>query len=116
MAIIEADGLVKYYGDHTVVKDVSFDVQRGEIFGTLGPNGQARPLSWNVLRDCESRTVEPSESAVSIRWTAPVSCDNHSARNCRKANCPGISSSVRHWTSTAPSIANPSTRRNSFTL
>jgi len=36
---IDVDRLNKHFGDHHVVKDVSLRVQRGEIFGFLGPNG-----------------------------------------------------------------------------
>ncbi|GAA3771594.1 ABC transporter ATP-binding protein [Plantactinospora mayteni] len=42
MAIIEVDGLVKRYGDHTVVDGVGFAVEQGEIFGILGPNGAGK--------------------------------------------------------------------------
>jgi ABC-2 type transport system ATP-binding protein len=42
MAIIEVDGLVKRYGDRTVVDGVSFAVEQGEIFGILGPNGAGK--------------------------------------------------------------------------
>ncbi|MEO3925088.1 ABC transporter ATP-binding protein [Micromonosporaceae bacterium B7E4] len=42
MAIIEVDGLVKRYGEHTAVDGVSFAVEPGEIFGILGPNGAGK--------------------------------------------------------------------------
>jgi ABC-2 type transport system ATP-binding protein len=42
MAIIEVDGLVKRYGDHTAVDGVGFAVEQGEIFGILGPNGAGK--------------------------------------------------------------------------
>ncbi|MFF0145684.1 ABC-2 type transport system ATP-binding protein [Amycolatopsis sulphurea] len=42
MAIIEVDGLVKRYGEHTAVNGVSFAVEPGEIFGILGPNGAGK--------------------------------------------------------------------------
>jgi ABC-2 type transporter len=43
---LEVRGLQKRYGERVGVRDVSFSVARGEIFGILGPNGlQAhRPL------------------------------------------------------------------------
>jgi ABC-2 type transport system ATP-binding protein len=40
--IIEADGLVKRYGDFTAVKGVRFSVMEGEVFGLLGPNGAGK--------------------------------------------------------------------------
>ena len=36
---IDVRGLNKRFGDKHVVKDVSLQVNRGEIFGFLGPNG-----------------------------------------------------------------------------
>ncbi len=41
-AAIEVSHAVKRYGDFEAVKDVSFAVQEGEIFGLLGPNGAGK--------------------------------------------------------------------------
>ncbi len=35
----EFKSIDKYFGDHHVVKDVSFQVKRGEVFSLLGPSG-----------------------------------------------------------------------------
>ena len=40
--VLRTEGLVKRYGKRTVVNDVRFDVQQGEIVGLLGPNGAQR--------------------------------------------------------------------------
>jgi ABC-2 type transport system ATP-binding protein len=39
---IEVDHIWKRYGDFEAVKDVSFSVREGEIFGLLGPNGAGK--------------------------------------------------------------------------
>jgi ABC-2 type transport system ATP-binding protein len=49
MAIIEVDGLVKRYGDRTVVNGVGFSVEQGEIFGILGPNGAGKTTTVECL-------------------------------------------------------------------
>lgn len=41
-AIIEAQNLVKRFGDFTAVDDVSFSVESGVFFGLLGPNGAGK--------------------------------------------------------------------------
>jgi ABC-2 type transport system ATP-binding protein len=42
MSVIEVDGLTKSYDGKTVVDDVSFSVEEGEIFAILGPNGAGK--------------------------------------------------------------------------
>ena len=37
--VIEVEGLTKHYGSVVGAQDLSFSVQRGEVFGFLGPNG-----------------------------------------------------------------------------
>jgi ABC-type branched-subunit amino acid transport system ATPase component len=39
---IEAEGLVRRFGDLTAVDHVDLIVRKGEIFGFLGPNGAGR--------------------------------------------------------------------------
>ena len=46
---IDVDRLNKHFGDHHVVKDVSLRVQRGEIFGFLGPNGSGKTTCIRML-------------------------------------------------------------------
>jgi ABC-2 type transport system ATP-binding protein len=41
-AAIQVEHAVKRYGDFEAVKDVSFSVAEGEIFGLLGPNGAGK--------------------------------------------------------------------------
>jgi ABC-2 type transport system ATP-binding protein len=46
---IDVRGLSKRFGDKQVVKDVSLRVQRGEIFGFLGPNGSGKTTCIRML-------------------------------------------------------------------
>jgi ABC-2 type transport system ATP-binding protein len=46
---IDVHGLNKHFGDKHVVKDLALQVQRGEIFGFLGPNGSGKTTSIRML-------------------------------------------------------------------
>lgn len=47
--IIEVEHLVKKFGDFAALKDISFWVEEGEIFGFLGPNGAGKTTTINIL-------------------------------------------------------------------
>ncbi|WP_248903785.1 ABC transporter ATP-binding protein [Halocatena marina] len=49
MAIIEADGLTKYYGETRGVEKLRFSVQEGEVFGLLGPDGAGKTTTVRTL-------------------------------------------------------------------
>src|ERR1700741_2276431 len=46
---IFAQHLVRRFGTFTAVNDVSFTVQKGEIFGFLGPNGSGKTTVIKML-------------------------------------------------------------------
>jgi lipopolysaccharide export system ATP-binding protein len=48
MPILEASGLVKYYGRRKVVDGVSYTVDAGEVVGLLGPNGAGKTTSFRM--------------------------------------------------------------------
>jgi len=49
MNLLRAEGLTKSYGKRTVVKQVSFEVNDGEIVGLLGQNGAGKSTSFNMI-------------------------------------------------------------------
>lgn len=46
---VEVQHLVKTFGKHEAVKDVSFTIGTGEIFGLLGPNGAGKSTTINMM-------------------------------------------------------------------
>lgn len=48
-AMIEAEGLSKYYGDFAAIENVSFQVRQGEVVAFLGPNGAGKSTTMKLL-------------------------------------------------------------------
>lgn len=61
-AMIEADGLSKFYGEFIAIKDISFRIPRGEIVAFLGPNGAGKSTTMKVL----TGYLAPSEGRALI--------------------------------------------------
>jgi ABC-2 type transport system ATP-binding protein len=54
--IISVQNLVKNYGSFQAVKDISFDVMEGEIFGLLGPNGAGKSTTLEIIETLREKT------------------------------------------------------------
>ncbi len=60
--VVEALDLVKKYGNFYAVKNNTFHIKRGEIFGLLGPNGAGKSTSFKMM--CGLTT--PTEGTAKI--------------------------------------------------
>jgi ABC-2 type transport system ATP-binding protein len=69
--VIEVAGLTKRFGTLTAVNDVSFNVERGEIFGLLGKNGAGKTTTVEILEGYQS----PDEGRVSVLGVDPKKGD-----------------------------------------
>ncbi|GAA4251303.1 ABC transporter ATP-binding protein [Dactylosporangium darangshiense] len=75
MTVIEVQRLEKRYGDRVAVRDVSFTVERGEIFGIIGRNGAGKTTTVEIvegLRKADGGVVrvlgtDPGDPAVRQR-------------------------------------------------
>jgi ABC-2 type transport system ATP-binding protein len=67
--------LAKSYGDKHAVRDVSFEVEKGEVFALLGPNGAGKTTTIEILEGFRKRTsgevttlgVDPADRSTQ-RW------------------------------------------------
>jgi ABC-2 type transport system ATP-binding protein len=62
IAMIEADGLSKYYGPFAAIQDVTFQVSEGEVVAFLGPNGAGKSTTMKLL----TGYLSPSAGAARI--------------------------------------------------
>jgi len=49
VAMIEAAGLSKYYGNFAAIEDVTFKINQGEVVAFLGPNGAGKSTTMKLL-------------------------------------------------------------------
>lgn len=49
MKILQVKNLTKYFGELAAVKELSFEVEKGEIFGIAGPNGAGKSTVFNLI-------------------------------------------------------------------
>jgi len=60
--MIKVNSISKSYGNIEAVKNVSFNIEKGEIFGILGPNGAGKSTIVNIL----NTLVKPNRGDVII--------------------------------------------------
>ena len=66
--VITADHLTIRFGDFTAVNDVSFDINKGELFGFLGPNGSGKTTIIKAL--CGLITPTEGTGTILTVWDA----------------------------------------------
>ncbi|MCP9624374.1 ABC transporter ATP-binding protein [Nocardia otitidiscaviarum] len=64
---IRVAGLIKHYGKHVALTDLTLDVAPGEVFGFLGPNGAGKSTTIRILLDL----IRPTAGHVEIFGTDP---------------------------------------------
>ena len=59
---IEAKNLIKIYGDRSVVNDVSFNINKGEVVCLLGPNGAGKTTTFYMVVGL----VKPNKGSITL--------------------------------------------------
>lgn len=54
--VLQLTGLTKQYGRVTAIKDLSLTINRGEVFGILGPNGSGKTTTLGIVLDVINKT------------------------------------------------------------
>ena len=67
-SLFSANGLVKRYGDNTVVDDLSFAIAPGECLGVIGPNGAGKTTT---IRMCLGLTAPDAGSITAFDMPMP---------------------------------------------
>jgi ABC-2 type transport system ATP-binding protein len=75
MPAVSVEHLSKSYGSAVAVRDVSFEVHRGEVFALLGPNGAGKTTCVEILEGFRTRSsgrvetlgVDPADPSTQ-RW------------------------------------------------
>ena len=62
IAMIEVEGLVKYFGNFKAVDDISLSVDQGTVLGFLGPNGAGKSTTMKLI----TGFLKPSKGKIKI--------------------------------------------------
>lgn len=62
MKVLEVENLKKSLGKREIIKDISFSIEEGEIFGFLGPNGAGKTTTIRMLVGL----IHPNDGSIKI--------------------------------------------------
>lgn len=86
--MIRVERLTRTFGEHTAVNDLSFEVNTGETFALLGPNGSGKTTTLK----CFAGLIKPSSGKILINgfdvWKNPQQARRHISYLPQRVNFP----------------------------
>jgi phosphonate transport system ATP-binding protein len=79
MALLEVEGLTKFYGDVRALHEVSFSVDVGEFVAIIGPSGSGK----TTLIRCLNRLIDATEGTVNYDGEDMLSLSGRQLRRAR---------------------------------
>ena len=76
--ILSVEGVHKHFGGVVAIRDLSFDVQKGEALGLMGPNGAGKSTLLNVI----SGLYKPDSGTIRFQGHDITSLAPHRACHC----------------------------------
>ncbi len=67
--ILKVDSILKQFGKLNAVNDLSFSINRGEIFALLGPNGAGKTTTVRMLMDI----IKPDKGKIEYHLNDKIS-------------------------------------------
>ncbi|MBX6386356.1 MAG: ABC transporter ATP-binding protein [Microbispora sp.] len=61
-AVVETEGLTKFYGTRRGLEDLNLEIRPGEVFGYLGPNGAGKTTTIRLLLD----VIRPTSGRAAV--------------------------------------------------
>ena len=65
--VVEVHDYLKRYAKNEAVKGISFEINRGEIFGLIGPDGAGKTTTFHAL----GGVMEPTAGEIKILGETP---------------------------------------------
>jgi ABC-2 type transport system ATP-binding protein len=62
VSVLQTEGLTKHFGGFKAVEDLNIDVQEGDLYGFLGPNGSGKTTSMRMIL----RLIRPTAGRVKL--------------------------------------------------
>ena len=73
MSLLEVKNLKKSFGDNVVLKDISFNVEKGEVLSIIGPSGSVSQHCLDALPIWKPKTAGKSILMEHSVWCSRTS-------------------------------------------